>query len=369
MIAEPHVDPAAFAVTGYEQHAAWQRRDLPPVERLDDGVWSIPVPMADHPMRYVLCYLLEGTSGPVLVDPGWPDDASWTALLDGLSQAGWETSDVHGVLVSHAHSDHLGLAGRLREESGCWIGMHPLDAQMLRTYEDGSAAAHRNSAFLDVAGVPGVERPALRTDPEMLRRLGAARPDRLVEDGDARLVPGRTLKARWTPGHTPGHLCFVDAEVGHLYSGDHLLPRISTNVSSYDAGGEDVLGQYLSSLTDLAGTGPAAAAEVLPAHEYRFRGVAGRVAALLSHHDQRLDEVLEAVRDIGEPTVWEVAGRIRWSRGWTETTGARRRLALAETLAHLQHLASTRRVAMLAGRPVRWRDALRDSPTRPSGRR
>jgi glyoxylase-like metal-dependent hydrolase (beta-lactamase superfamily II) len=41
-------------------------------------------------------------------------------------------------------------------------------------------------------------------------------PDRVIEDGAADLVPERGLTARWTPGHTPGHLCFTDEAVGRL---------------------------------------------------------------------------------------------------------------------------------------------------------
>jgi glyoxylase-like metal-dependent hydrolase (beta-lactamase superfamily II) len=340
-------------VTGIDQQSAWVRGCLPPVERLAGGVWSVPIPMTGHSLRYVLCYVLEGATGPVIIDPGWPDEAGWAALVAGLATAGWATSDVHGVLVTHAHSDHLGLAARLREESGCWIGMHRLDAQLLGAFGDGSAATHRNSTFLDMAGVPRDERPPLYSDPDRLRQLGAASPDRLVEDGDSGLVPGRSLRARWTPGHTPGHLCFGDADAGRLFSGDHLLPRITSHVGSYDVEGPDVLGTYLAALSDVAGAVPGA--EVLPGHEYRFQGTADRVAALQAHHAERLEEVADVVRSLGEPSVWEVARGVHWSRSWEQTVGARRRLALAETLAHLRHLATTRRLTVIPGPPARFR--------------
>ncbi len=60
------------------------------------------------------------------------------------------------------------------------------------------------------------------------------RADRLLEHGDLIDAPGLRLRAIWTPGHTPGHLCFHDETHDLLLTGDHVLPRITPNMSSYD---------------------------------------------------------------------------------------------------------------------------------------
>ncbi len=56
-------------------------------------------------------------------------------------------------------------------------------------------------------------------------------PDRFVADGERLPIAGRDVRAIWTPGHTPGHLCLHDAAAGVLLTGDHLLPRITPNIS------------------------------------------------------------------------------------------------------------------------------------------
>lgn len=43
---------------GVAQREAWANKVLPPVEQVRDGLWSIPVPMPDNPLRYVLVYAL-----------------------------------------------------------------------------------------------------------------------------------------------------------------------------------------------------------------------------------------------------------------------------------------------------------------------
>src|ERR1044072_6244130 len=98
-------------VTGTAQRAAWQHRTLPPVELVPPGLWSIPVPMAGSPLRYVLVYALALPDGVALVDAGWPTDDAWSALVDGLAACGYALTDVRAVLVTHWHADHHGLAG------------------------------------------------------------------------------------------------------------------------------------------------------------------------------------------------------------------------------------------------------------------
>src|SRR5689334_4773290 len=102
--------PGAIEVLGTAQHAAWAARTLPPVERLAGGLWSIPVPIPDNPLRYTLTYLVPGDRDQlVVVDPGWDDPQTWDALVAGLAQAGAEPSDITGIVATHIHPDHHGL--------------------------------------------------------------------------------------------------------------------------------------------------------------------------------------------------------------------------------------------------------------------
>jgi glyoxylase-like metal-dependent hydrolase (beta-lactamase superfamily II) len=160
-------------------------------------------------------------------------------------------------------------------------------------------------------------------------------PDRLLADGDRLDLAGRQLGVVWTPGHTPGHICLYDADHDLLLSGDHVLPRISPNIGMHAGEAEPPLADFLDSLRRVAGYG---SAEILPAHEYRFVGISSRVAQLLEHHERRCAEILDVVRALGQPTVWAVTTRLSWSRGWDQVVGFMRRMALAETHAHVRYL-------------------------------
>jgi glyoxylase-like metal-dependent hydrolase (beta-lactamase superfamily II) len=325
--------------------------DLPPVEAVRPGLWSLPVPIPNNPLRYVLVYAFETSAGFYLVDAGWNADASYRALCDGLVVAGGGISDVKGVLVTHMHPDHFGLAPRVREASGAWVALHPADAALLDArYAHPDRWLDATAGLLRRAGAPPSVVDELRDALAAVRPAGqAAGPDRDLEDGQRAEVPGWDVRAIWTPGHSPGHVSFYEQSHDLLFSGDHVLPVITPNIGVHAYGGDDPLADYLGSLARVR---EYETAYVLPAHEHRFSGLAERVDALVSHHEQRFTEVLAAVAE--GATAWDVAKRMEWSIPWERITGLMVRSAVAEAMAHLRALERRGMVQEHRGEPSRW---------------
>ncbi|MFI7609669.1 MBL fold metallo-hydrolase [Nonomuraea terrae] len=351
---------AKFAVTpaNEAQRDAWTGGAFPDVERVRPGLWSIPVPIPINPLRYVLVYALELPDGVAIIDAGWNTDEAYDALVAGLGVAGYAITDVKGVLVTHMHPDHYGLAGRVREASGAWIALHPADARLLRERYDDEAVhslVERERALLLRCGVPPETLDELAGASMRIRHVvSMARPDRLVEDDEDLGLPGWDLKAVWTPGHSPGHLCFVSPARRLLFSGDHVLARITPMVAVHPQLGPNPLADYLDSL---AAVRKLEVDEVLPAHEYRFLELAERVDHVMAHHDERLAEIEQVVGAHDGVDCWRVATGLTWSRPWETIPPYMRRSANNETLAHLVWLEARGRVVREPGEPDLWRPA------------
>ena len=345
---------SAIEVTGVAQERSWHTDTLPPVEQVRPGLWSIPVPIPRNPLRYVLVYALEMPGGVAVIDTGWSTDDAWTALTGGLATAGYGVADVRAALITHIHPDHFGLAGRLREASGAWVALHPADAALIpsRYGIDIDRLLAQMRAFLEACGVPQEVLDEL-TDASMGIRefVALAEPDVLLEDGQRVDLPGWELYALHTPGHSPGHLCFHERDRGLLISGDHVLPRISPNVSLHAQQPVNPLADFLDALGRVRDLD---VGEVLPAHEWRFRGLRERVDELTTHHDARLREVAAVLHANPGSTPWEVTLRLTWSRPWAGIRGYMRRAAVGETLAHLSLLESRGLARREDGVPVRW---------------
>ncbi|MDO5751810.1 MBL fold metallo-hydrolase [Arthrobacter sp.] len=327
-----------ITITGTEQFKAWQEKELPPVEEVHAGVFSVPVPFINNPMRYTLAYVLVGEKEVAVVDPGWDSDEGWEALKAGLAAAGLTPSSVTGIVVTHFHPDHLGMAARLRAASGAWValGEHEPRAESWGSEPDAFVAADRKQ--FQAWGVPADFLDEVSFHQATWAQMANLQePEHRLADGELLPVAGLQVRVLATPGHTPGHICLVDEANGLILTGDHVLPRITPHISLETINQVDPLGDYLASLEAM---GVGADMEVLPAHEYRFRGLPERVAELKEHTLTRSAEVLAVLESGTAETVWDVSRKLTWSRGFVSLRGFTLRLALAETASHLVYLAA-----------------------------
>jgi len=226
------------------------------------GLYQLKVPIPDNPLGWVLPYLIPGDDGYTLVDSGWNTPEAFAALEQELRELHLTFNDIKRLLVTHVHPDHYGLAGRIKEVCGAQVIIHQRERDFIRSrYREPGQLLERMAAWLSEHGVPKEEMSDLK---------GASMPARqwvVPVEPDAVLWGGETLdfgfykfEVLWTPGHSPGHICFYERTQRIILTGDHVLPTITPNVSLHPQQMGNPLGDYLASL---AGKYPAISAVIL----------------------------------------------------------------------------------------------------------
>ncbi len=160
-------------------------------------------------LNFVNAYLVKEADGLTLVDTGLSGSAG--AILKAAAQLAptLGSGTIKCVLLTHAHVDHIG-------------SLDAVVAALSASGEKVEVAIGRREARMlpkppkqDLMLLPG-EPPC-----HMKGSFSGAdtEPTRLLEDGEM----FGSLRVIATPGHTPGHLSFLDERDGTLYAGDALL--------------------------------------------------------------------------------------------------------------------------------------------------
>jgi glyoxylase-like metal-dependent hydrolase (beta-lactamase superfamily II) len=114
----------------------------------------------------------------VVIDPA--HDANKIAAFVG-------DREVLGILLTHAHDDHIRAARKFADLVDAPILLNPADRMLW------------DEVYPDVA------------------------PDAEMNDGDTFEIAGTTLEALHTPGHSPGSTCYYLGSEHTLFSGDTLF--------------------------------------------------------------------------------------------------------------------------------------------------
>lgn len=133
-----------------------------------------------------------GSLRAAVVDPGGDVD-------DILAESAARKLKIEKILLTHGHIDHVGGAAELARRLG-----------------------------IPIEGPQQEEVFWLDQLPEQCRMFGfpatpALRPDHWLEDGDTVTVGDQVLEVVHTPGHTPGHVCFIHKPSKLALVGDVLF--------------------------------------------------------------------------------------------------------------------------------------------------
>ena len=298
-------------------------------EKLSSRISLIRVPVPNgRSVKFSNCYVIGTKSDFFLVDSGWLDKFNSLNFKRALSSIGYSIQNLNGIIVTHYHQDHLGLALDLKSEFGVSIYLSKKELEVLENhgkYVDWLSSILLKSG-LSPEEVDGFEK---RNKISAYDRIDISGFD-ILRGGESFLVDEISLKVVFTPGHTPGSISLYIPEEATLLTGDFVLPRINSNIGPYYSG-HNPLKDYFSSLA-LAEELDVSIA--LPGHEFPFAELRKRLDDIMAHHEKRVSEVEHLVQS-GVSNPQKIAANIGWGPGpWNGLSPHIKALALREVLSY-----------------------------------
>jgi glyoxylase-like metal-dependent hydrolase (beta-lactamase superfamily II) len=192
---------------------------------LQEGIHTIELP-TPFPVGPVNAYVIKGDP-VILFDTGLNTDETYDGLVHQLANINLTLSDIDVIVVTHGHRDHMGLLGRLMEETDAVTFGQP-DVDQLGTFDEDDAALRRDFfiGILREFGVPADIREKANSLYDRFKRF--SEPFQL----DHHILDDQTVlgySIHYVPGHSPTDTLFVQEDRGYTVVGDHILTNTNPN--------------------------------------------------------------------------------------------------------------------------------------------
>ena len=258
-----------------------------------NGILWLRMPLPFE-LDHINLYLLRDTEGWVVIDSGIGTDTTkvlWEKIFAALD------APIVGVLITHLHPDHVGLAGWIAEKFKVPLYMSQTEYFTARAFTGAknNESKWRDEQYFLRAGLGDGQAHSMVAGNKGYCNVVSAIPVsyRRLKQGDVLTFNGNSWEVMIGSGHSPEHVCLYSKTLNVLIAGDHILPQITPNIGVYSTEPEgNTLQDYLSSLLPFAELPDDTL--VLPAHKRPFIGVRERVNQLIEHHQHHLNALIEA---------------------------------------------------------------------------
>lgn len=272
-----------------------------------------------------------------LIDAGVNTLAAENALKLGFAAKGLFLESLERILVTHCHPDHYGLVPHIRNGAG-HVKAHMGEVEIERIAETGPVWEW--SRRLQEAGFPELllkEISRLERKVNRVHRVAQLK-CKPIRPGQEFEFRGFSLEAIALPGHTDGHLGFLERRRRVLFAGDTLLPHASPNPliepilepeGDSPSRRRSSLRQYLETLDLLQSLNLSV---VYPGHGPVITHPGETISYMRRHHARRLDQVNDCLI-AGGMSAFDVSAVL-----YPEARSYRRFLAVSDAVAHLDVL-------------------------------
>jgi glyoxylase-like metal-dependent hydrolase (beta-lactamase superfamily II) len=238
-------------------------------------------------------YAIPDGKGFSLIDVGCGGDSSIEHLQEGLDHWKLKIEQLHTVVLSHAHPDHMGAMWWILEETNPKIIIHHLDAAASLDpikLEESFDIPLAKKRWVSSTGEDTFQNfVLLKFFEDSACPMSAADNVEEISEGDSLHLGNFEFEVIHTPGHSPGHISLFERKKGILFPGDLVGKAPAWYVPT--AGG--VIG-YLDSLAKLKTLD---AAVLLPAHGPTLEDATRAIRKIQKKLLQRESIIKEALQD------------------------------------------------------------------------
>jgi len=294
----------------------------------------------------VSLYLFKINSNYILIDAGYSFQYWKNAFNKALNELNISLKDISYCIITHEHPDHIGLVADLKKANPeVKICLHKIAHELAKLRLDSLKEDNMEERVKDRANLLisyGLEKEEVNL---MMQRFGGGgmrfeyiEPDLLLNNDD-RIVDGE-LQIIHSPGHSVGHICIYYSKKDILFSGDHILSKITPHLGTLVIPGaeefnkknnyENILEHYLRSLDKIDDLNSRI---ILPGHEQIIYNPHERITEIKNHHQNRLYEISNIIHNNPLPPL-----QIALQHFGKDLDQMNKILAISETLVHLDYL-------------------------------
>ncbi|WLR50266.1 MBL fold metallo-hydrolase [Bacillus tianshenii] len=281
----------------------------------------------DLPFRlnHVNCFIGFGESGIKIMDTGLHNETAMKIWAPGI-----EKHLVEEIIVTHYHPDHYGYVGKLQELTGADVVMTEIDERSAHySWDQEHIDALPDKYYTCDIPKELAEQMHSNTVDFVPLVTPHATVNRFLEEGEKIVFGAHEYEVIFTPGHSDGLVSFFNEENSVLFSTDHILPKITPNISYWFHGDPNPLKTYFQSLEKVKKLD---ATYVIPSHGKPFEGANQRIIEIVEHHEERLEKLLHVLE--GSQTVYNLCLKLFGE----QLNVHEMRFAIGETVAHLEYL-------------------------------
>ena len=314
------------------------------IKKVYDNVYMSIFPLTGNPLREINIFIIKDKDEAMIIDTGFNNEenrANMDQIIEELELDLGKTS----LFLTHLHSDHVGLAKYLEDKGIKQIFMSETDGYLLDhgiSIEDlqwqnvlanakmqGLIGQAKSAENLDINDHPGYKnRPKEKFSKKTLK------PGDRLDFGDFH------FEILDETGHTPGMVGLYDKEKSLLFCGDHILGKITPNITYWGEEYGDCLGKYLTNIKNLKKEN---IKTLFSSHRHLVEDTNKRIDELISHHKKRLEETMDIIKEHGPINTTEISKNMHWdisAKRWSDFPSSQKWFAVGEASAHVIHLKS-----------------------------